>query len=142
VANLCFCDGSKLLPHPTSVSVKDFGGYYNCWVHPPTSIALQSWGIFDASIRVLSMALQTTRFCLRRLYLGSLQQSYDGSINSPLVGSGQGNSAPPPSFATLSTLVVNTYWWMGHGANLVPSCMSRKFLIAAVIYVDDTDLLQ
>jgi hypothetical protein len=41
----------------------------------------------------------------------------------------------------LSSLIVNAYRRMGHGANVQSSLTGRPFHLSAVIYVDDMDLL-
>ena len=42
----------------------------------------------------------------------------------------------------LSALIVNAYCRMGHGAcSMVTSYSARLFILSAVMYVDDTDLL-
>ena len=58
-----------------------------------------------------------------------------------MAGSGQGNGAAPAAFSAISALVVNAYRRMGHGAKLTLSYTARLFLLAAIMYVDDTDLL-
>ena len=50
MAKTFFCDGSKVLHYPASLGESDFGDCYDRQAHPPTSIALQSWGIPAASI--------------------------------------------------------------------------------------------
>ena len=57
------------------------------------------------------------------------------------MGLGQGSGSSPPSFLVLSVLIVNAYRRMGHGPKLTSAYMSRLFLLAAIMYVDDTDLL-
>jgi hypothetical protein len=56
-------------------------------------------------------------------------------------GLGQGSRVSPPGFMALSSLIVNAYCQMGHGAQVVSSFSQRVFHLAVVIYVDDTDLL-
>ena len=41
----------------------------------------------------------------------------------------------------MSTLIVNVYQRMGHGAKLTSGYTCCMFILAAVMYVDDTDLL-
>ena len=52
-----------------------------------------------------------------------------------------GNGVGPPAFVVLSVLIFNAYKWLGHGATLTFAYMAQVFLLAAVIYVDNTDLL-
>ena len=40
-----FCDSSRCPHHPAGLRECDFGDCYDRAAHPPTSIALQSWGI-------------------------------------------------------------------------------------------------
>ncbi len=53
---------------------------------------------------------------------------------------GQGNAAAGPGFLALSSLIVNMYICKGHGTRQVSSFTQRLLVLAAVIYIDDTDL--
>ena len=52
-----------------------------------------------------------------------------------------GNGVGPPAFAVLSVLIINAYKRLGHGAKFTPAYMARVFLVAAVMYMNNTDLL-
>jgi len=135
-----FADVSKTLHIPGSVIGCDFGECYDRSAHTIQSIALQANGIPIESVKVLLICLQTMQFCLRTGF-GESKEMYGGSTDSPTMGLGQGNGAAPPAWSVLSTLIVNAYKRLGHGAKLTSSYMARLFLLAAVMYVDDTDLL-
>ena len=62
-------------------------------------------------------------------------------MDSKLAGFGQGNGAAPPAFTCLSTLIDNAYKRMDNSAKLTSSYAARLFLLAADMYVNDTDLL-
>jgi hypothetical protein len=49
-----FCDSSWCLHHPVGLGEYNFGDCYDRAAHPPTSVALQSWGI--SKIRHLGTA--------------------------------------------------------------------------------------
>ena len=66
-------------------------------------------------------------------------RSYGGSIENPTLGLGQGNAAAGPSFLAISSFVVNSYLQDGHGARTRTSMSYQLFILAAVLYVDDTD---
>jgi hypothetical protein len=83
--------------------------------------------------------MQTMRFFLRTGF-GESTESYSGSIEDCTLGLGQGNATAGPGFLTLSTQIINAYLRKGHGACFQTSYTRRPFTIAAVIYVDDTDL--
>ena len=140
MTKILFTDDSRIMHHPAAVGCCDLGDCYDRTAHGPMSIGLQSWGIPISAVKVLLTALQTMQFCLRTGF-GESSKLYGGSKDDPLAGSGQGNGAAPPCFTNLSTLIVNAYRRLGHGAVLTSSYMSRIFILAAVLYVDDTDLL-
>ena len=133
-------DTSKVLHHPMAISEMDFSDCYDRAVHNVSSIALQAHGIPRNSSVMMLTALQTMQFFLRTGF-GESSQSYGGTAENPTMGYGQGNGAAPPAFAVLSSLVVKAYKRMGHGANLSSAMFQRVFLLAAVMYVDDTDLI-
>ena len=64
-----------------------------------------------------------------------------GTESDPSQGYEQRNCAFPPGLPALSTLVVNAYHRMGHGAKLTSAYTSWMFILAPVMYVDDADLL-
>jgi hypothetical protein len=58
------------------------------------------------------------------------------------MGLGQGNGAPPPSFLAVCTLMINIYRNLGHGVTFIGACAPDAFSLAAVLFVDDSDLFQ
>jgi len=76
-----------------------------------------------------------------RTGFGESKQSYGGTHELRLAGYGQGNAASGPGFTALSSLIVNSYLREGHGAQIYSSYYKRLLLLAAVMYVDDTDLI-
>ena len=135
-----FADISKILHWPAALGGCDFSDCYDRAAHGPASIGLQAWGIPPAAVAILLRAMQTMQFCVRTGF-GESDKFYGGSEEDPLAGYGQGNGAAPPAFSALSALIVNAYKRMGsNGAKLTSSYTARMFLLAAVMYVDDTDL--
>ena len=65
---------------------------------------------------------------------------FGGTDSHLVVGLGQG-SAPPPLFGALSSISIGTYNRNGGGSKITSPYLSRVFLLAAVMYVDDMDLL-
>ena len=140
MAKTFFADISKVLHWPAALGGCDFGDCYDRAAHGPASIGLQAWGITPKTVSVLLKAMMTMQFCLRTGF-GESKQFYGGSEDNPLAGFGQGNGAAPPGFSALSSLIVNAYKRMGeNGAKLTSCYTARMFLLAAVMYVDDTDL--
>ena len=86
------------------------------------------------------LTFQTMELCLRTGF-GESSRSFGGTIEDPMMGLGQGSGAGPPSFSVLSGTIVNAYKRLGNCALLKSSITARIFLLAAVMYVDDADLL-
>ena len=107
---------------------------------PPISIALQSWGVLHKAIGALLLSMQTMQFFLHTGYRES-SLSYSGSEVDLTLGLGQGNAAAGPGFLALSSQIICTYIRDGHGSQSVTSYSSTPSNLAAVIYVDDTDLI-
>jgi hypothetical protein len=115
-----FCDSSRSLHHPAGLGECDFGDCYDRAAHPPTSIALQSWGIPASAIRILLTSMQTMQYVLKTGF-GESTETYGGTNTLPNSGLGLGSGASPPGFMALSSLIVNAYRRMGHGAKILSS---------------------
>ncbi len=80
------------------------------------------------------------RFFLRTGF-GESKQSYGETHEQRLAGYGQGNAASGTGFTALSFLIVKAYLRDGYGAQIYLSYYKQLLLLAAVMYVDDTDLI-
>eukprot|EP00956_Cyclotella_meneghiniana_P028760 scaffold67902_cov49-Cyclotella_meneghiniana.AAC.1 len=54
---------------------------------------------------------------------------------------GQGSGAAPMGMRNIITIATNAYKRLGHGIHMQTAISQRLLLLAAIIYVDDTDLL-
>ncbi len=80
------------------------------------------------------------RFFLRTGF-GESKTSYGGSHEEQLDGYGQGNAAEGLGFTAMSLLIVNTYLRDGYGARIYSSYYKQLLILAAVMYVDNTNLV-
>jgi hypothetical protein len=131
-----FCNSSWCLHHPAGLRECNFGDCYNRAAHPLTSIALQSWGISKSAIQVLLITMQAMQYFLKTGF-GESTDSYGGTSTSPNLGLRQGSGASPPGFLVLSSLIINAYRRMGHGAKISLSYARRLFHLTAVMYVNN-----
>ncbi len=127
-----FCNSSRCLHHAASIGGCDLANYYDRAAHTPTSIALQSWGIPTSAIRMLLMLMRTMQ-CILKTDFGESSASFGGTTMSPNAGLGQGSGASPPAFLALSSLIVNAYRRMGHGAKVSSSYVPWVFFLSAVM---------
>ena len=56
-------------------------------------------------------------------------------------GFGKGNTAAGPGFLAISVQIVNAYLRDGHGSRTLTSYSHRLLILAAILYVNDTDMI-
>ncbi len=83
--------------------------------------------------------MQTMQYTLKTGF-GKSAESYGGTATQPNSGLGQGSRASPPAFMALSSLIVNAYRLMDHGARINSLYFHQLIILAAVMYVNYTDL--
>ncbi len=140
VASGLFCDIVRALHQTAAIESVDFANCYDAVAHPITSNALQSLKVRKVMVAMMLSVLQTMKWYLKTAF-GQSATAFCGTLEDPLMGFGQGNGASPPGFLTVSTLLIEVYRHQGHGAQFTPGLAQDTFTIAAVIYVDDLDLL-
>jgi hypothetical protein len=84
--------------------------------------------------------METMRFYLHTGF-GESKTSYGGTHEEWLAGYGQGNAAAGQGFTVMSLLIVNAYLGDGFGVQIYSSYYKQLLLLAAVMYVEDTDLI-
>jgi hypothetical protein len=140
ITKIMYCDELRTHHHPMCIGGNNFGDCYDQIAHPPASIALQSWGVTGKAIGVLLLTMQTMQFFLHTGY-GESPLSYGGSKCDRTLGLGHGNAAAGPGCLALSLQIVCAYVRNGHRSQTVTSYSSTSSNLAAVIYVDDADLV-
>ncbi len=85
-------------------------------------------------------SMQTMQYALKTGF-GKSEECYGGTESSPNSGLGQGSGALPPALIALSFLIINSYCRMGQRTKIHSYYFGRLFYLSAVMYVDDTDLL-
>ncbi|KAL7460292.1 hypothetical protein ACHAXS_000754 [Conticribra weissflogii] len=66
---------------------------------------------------------------------------FGGRPNDPCFGLGQGNGAAHSGFSAANILMINSYKLHNHGMQVTTPYSLLSFVLAAILYVDDTDLL-
>ncbi len=118
----------------------DLANCYGAVAHPIASIALQSFKVRKLMVAMMSYVLETMNWFLKTAF-GQSKTSFGGTKWDPLMGLGQGNGAAPPGFLAVCTLMINVYRRLGHGTEFVGAWSRDAFMLAAVLYIDDSDLL-
>ncbi len=140
MTKIFICNKSRIHHHDTCITGNDFGDCYDWAAHPVAAISLQSFGVPQPVINILLKTMETMRFYLRTGF-GKSKTSYGSTHKEWLTGYSQGNAAACPGFTAMSLLIVNAYLRDGFGARIYSSYYKWLLLLAAVMYVNDTDLI-
>ncbi len=140
MTKLFICNRSRIHHHDTCIAGNVFGDCYDQAAHPIAAISLQSFKASQPAINILLKTMETMRFYLCTGF-GKSKTSFGGTHEKWLAGYGQGNVAVDPGFTAMSLLVVNVYLQDGFGAQIYSSYYKQLLLLAAVMYIDNTDLI-
>ena len=72
---------------------------------------------------------------------GVASTPFGGAVDNVCMGLGQGCGGAPTSFFATLVLMINCYKWQRYGVRFTFCCTGVVFMLAALCYVDDTDLL-
>ena len=137
---ILYQDIHRTLHWPYAVASVDLGDCYDALYHGWSSISLLAAGVPNSQVKMMLVALQCMGWHLRTGF-GLSDSPFQGSDDKPMMGMGQGSSAAAPSFSVTSLLQTNAYRRMGHCQPIYSSWTGLLLMLAAIIYVDDTDLL-
>jgi hypothetical protein len=134
-----FCDIARALHRTAAIESVDLANCYDAVAHPIASIALQSFKVRKVMVAMMLYVLEKMTWYLKTAF-GQSKISFGGTKWDPSMGLGQGNGAAPPGFLAVCTLMINVYRNLGHGVTFVGAWTRDAFILAAVLYVDDSDL--
>jgi hypothetical protein len=140
MTKIFICDEFRIHHHDACIAGNDFGDCYDRATHQVAAVLLQSVGVPQPAINVLLGMMETMSFLLctgsRKLAI-----SYGGTHEEHLAGYGQGDAAAGLGFTAMSLLIVKAYLRDGFGAQIYSSYHRRLLLLAAVMYIDDSNLI-
>ena len=99
------------------------------------SIFLQAMGVALNLVLTYFVCLQTMQYFLMTGF-GTAKKGFGGLLLLPLMGLIQGSGAAPATWTAVSTVKRK-----GYGASFSAGWSGLLFTVAALLYVDDTDLL-
>ena len=134
-----FSEIVRVMQRTAVIEIVDLDNCYDAVAHPIASIALQSFKVCQSTVAMMLYVLRTMKFHLRTAF-GQSEWSYGVSAKEPTMELAQGNGAAPPGFLAVSTLMINAYKRLGHGVNFARPWSGDAFYLAAVLFVDNSDL--
>ncbi|KAL3788945.1 hypothetical protein HJC23_000229 [Cyclotella cryptica] len=140
LAKQLFFDQANVLHHCCAVTSTDAANCYDAVNHAAGSFVLQAMSVPINIVKCYLLCVQTMRFFLKTGF-GMAKQSYGGSNQNPYMGLVQGSGAAPAAWTAISTVMLAAYKFKGYGAFFASAWSGILLGIAAILYVDDTDLL-
>jgi hypothetical protein len=134
-----FCDIAQALHTPTAIESVDLANCYDAVAHMIASISLQILKVCKVMVAKMLYVIETMTWYLKTAF-GQSKISFGGTALDPSMGLGQGNSVPPLGFLAVCTLMINIYRNLGHGVTFIGARAQDTFTLAAVLYIDDSDL--
>ena len=133
-------DIGRQLRVPFALSSVDAAQCYDSIAHAIASLVFQAFGVPEAAIQSMLETIQDMKFYLRTAF-GDSKDFAGSSIEVKFQGLCQGNGAAPAGWAVISITILNAHKRKGHGGHFVCPISHRRGHLAAILYVDDTDLI-
>lgn len=140
LAKTVFYDLVRQSRRPAGLSSVDAENCYDRIAHAITSLVMQAFGVPSAAVGSMLKSIQDMRFFLRTAY-GDSESAAGSHIEVKTQGLCQGNGAAPAGWAVVSITILQAHKKKGHGLKLLCPITHLKGHIAAVLYVDDTDVI-
>ena len=124
----------------TGLSLIDAANCYDSISHAIASLVFQAFGVPTEAIESMLTAIEEMKCFLRTAYGDST--GFAGSkIEVKFQGSCQGNGAAPAGWAVISITILQAHEEKGHGAHFVCPMSNLSGHLAAILFVDDTDIV-
>ena len=140
LAKVLFYDVVRQSRLAAGISSVDADNCYDRVSHAIASLVFRSFGVSQEASAAMLRTIQEMKFFLRTAF-GDSSEFAGALAEVKTQGLCQGNGAAPAGWAVVSITILNAHKRKGHGAKfLCPISLVRSNL-AAVLYVDDTDVI-
>ena len=140
LAKILFYDIARQFRIPAGISSVDAANCYGSMAHAIASLIFQAMGVPVEGVQAMLEAIQEMKYFLRTAY-GDSKNSANSRIEVKYQGLCQGNGAAPAGWAVISITVLRAHKKKGHGATFMCPVSKVKTILAAVLFVDDCDLI-
>jgi hypothetical protein len=123
-----------------AISSIDAANCYDSIAHAIASLIFQACGVPLEGIESMLEAIQEMKYFLRTGF-GDSTNFKTSTVEVKFQGLCQGNGASPAGWAVISIAIVGAHKRKGYSATLCCSMTNKVTKLAAVLFVDDCDLL-
>lgn len=135
------CDKSRILYNSFSIASADVDQCFDRAQSSIACVATQAHGISEQSTTLMLRTMQLMQYFIKSSFCPANKLSFKGTPLALLMGLGQHNGAAPLGMKGVVTLALNSYMTLCHGMNSQMLRSQQILLFAAIIYVDNTDLI-
>ena len=140
LAKVLFYDIVRQLRVSAGISSVDAANCYDSIAHAIASLVFQAFGVPEEAIAAMLTAIEEMKYFLRTAY-GDSKEYVGSTIEVKFQGLCQGNGAAPAGWAVISITIINAHKRKGHGGHFLCPISRREGHLAAILFVDDTDLI-
>ena len=140
LAKILFFDIARQSRRPAGVASVDADNCFDRIAHAMASLCFQAFGVNKLAAQAMLRTIQDMKFFLRTAFGDS--KTYSGAtIEMKTQGLCQGNGAAPAGWAVVSVVILDAHKQHRHGAHFRCPITKGTGELAAILFVDDTDLL-
>jgi hypothetical protein len=140
LAKVLFYDIVRQCRLSAAISSIDAANCYDSIAHAIASLIFQACGVQSDAVEAMLSAIQDMKYFLRTAY-GDSKQFRGSKIEVKYQGLCQGNGAAPAGWAAISITILRAHKRRGYSATFVCPVSKEEIKLAAILYVDDCDLL-
>ena len=123
-----------------AIASVDASNCYDSIAHAIALLIFQACGVTLESIESMLDAIQNMKYFLRTAF-GDSKNFRGSKVEVKFQGLCQGNGAAPAGWAVISITILNAHKRKGHGTTFVCPVTKNEVKLAAILYVDDCDLI-
>ena len=140
LAKVLFYDIVRQSRVSAGLSSIDAANCYDSIAHAIASLVFQAFGVPEEAVESMLTALEEMKYFLRTAY-GDSSDFAGSSLSVKFQGLCQGNGAAPAGWAVISITILHAHKGKGHGGHFVCPISNLSGHLAAILFVDDTDIL-
>jgi hypothetical protein len=140
LAKVLFYDIVRQARVSAGLSSIDAANCYDSIAHAIASLVFQAFGVPEEAIQSMLTAIEEMKYFLRTAY-GDSKDFAGSSLSIKFQGLCQGNGAAPAGWAVISITILHAHKQKGHGGHFVCPISDLSGHLAAILFVDDTDIL-
>ncbi len=122
------------------ISSVDADNFYDRMSHAIISLVFRSFGVSQEATGAMIKTIQEMIFFLQTAF-GDSKDFAGLTVEIKTQGLCQGNGAAPAGWTVVSIVILNAHRRRGHGAKFLCPILLVRSNLAAVLFVDDTDVI-